>query len=113
MKLLKREYFNQWYRLSSYYAAMVSAKLPSMFVLAIIYLSIVYLMSSQPLEWFRFVMLFTISLLTALTSDSFGLLVSSRLSLVVSISFKKKCNVVSISLIFRMECLWDLLLQCP
>ncbi|KAH8409392.1 hypothetical protein KR222_002321 [Zaprionus bogoriensis] len=82
MKLLKREYFNQWYRLSSYYAAMVSAKLPPMFVLAVIYLSIVYLMSSQPLEWFRFAMLFTIAFLTALTSDSFGLVVSSRLSLV-------------------------------
>ncbi|KAH8284489.1 hypothetical protein KR044_010297 [Drosophila immigrans] len=82
IKLLKREYFNQWYRLSSYYAAMVSAKLPSMFILAVMYLSVVYLMSSQPLEWFRFVMLFTIAFLTALTSDSFGLLISSRLSLV-------------------------------
>ncbi|SPP79198.1 ATP-binding cassette sub-family G member 4 isoform X1 [Drosophila guanche] len=82
INLLKREYFNQWYRLSSYYAAMISAKLPSMFVLAVIYLSIVYLMSSQPLEWFRFIMLFTIAFLTALTSDSFGLLISSRLSLV-------------------------------
>ncbi|XP_052838117.1 ATP-binding cassette subfamily G member 4 isoform X2 [Drosophila gunungcola] len=82
INLLKREYNNQWYRLSSYYAAMVSSKLPSMFVLAVIYLSIVYLMSSQPLEWFRFAMLFTIAFVTALTSDSFGLLISSRLSLV-------------------------------
>ncbi|EDW11002.1 ATP-binding cassette sub-family G member 4 [Drosophila mojavensis] len=82
IKLLKREYFNQWYRLSSYYAAMISAKLPLMFVLAAIYLSIVYLMSSQPLEWFRFAMLFSIAFLTALTSDSFGLMISSRLSLV-------------------------------
>ncbi|EDX03171.1 GD22989 [Drosophila simulans] len=82
INLLKREYNNQWYRLSSYYAAMVSSKLPSMFILAVIYLSIVYLMSSQPLEWFRFAMLFTIAFVTALTSDSFGLLISSRLSLV-------------------------------
>lgn len=82
INLLKREYNNQWYRLSSYYAAMISSKLPSMFILAVIYLSIVYLMSSQPLEWFRFAMLFTIAFVTALTSDSFGLLISSRLSLV-------------------------------
>ncbi|KAH8413079.1 hypothetical protein KR009_007815 [Drosophila setifemur] len=82
INLLKREYSNQWYRLSSYYAAMVSSKLPSMFVLAVIYLAIVYLMSSQPLEWFRFAMLFSIAFVTALTSDSFGLLISSRLSLV-------------------------------
>ncbi|KAH8279564.1 hypothetical protein KR018_001731 [Drosophila ironensis] len=82
INLLKREYSNQWYRLSAYYAAMVSSKMPSMFVLAVIYLSIVYLMSSQPLEWFRFAMLFSIAFVTALTSDSFGLLISSRLSLV-------------------------------
>ncbi|XP_068141554.1 ATP-binding cassette subfamily G member 4 [Drosophila tropicalis] len=82
INLLKREYFNQWYRLSSYYAALVSAKMPFMFILAMIYLSIVYLMSSQPLEWFRFAMLFFVAFLTALTSDSFGLLISSRLSLV-------------------------------
>ncbi|KAH8244569.1 hypothetical protein KR038_002431, partial [Drosophila bunnanda] len=82
INLLKREYNNQWYRLSSYYAAMVCSKLPSMFVLAVIYLSIVYLMSSQPLELFRFALLFMIAFVTALTSDSFGLLISSRLSLV-------------------------------
>lgn len=82
IKLLKREYFNQWYRLSSYYAALICAKIPYMSFLALIYLAMVYLMSSQPLELFRFAMLFSIAFLTAMTSDSFGLLISSRLSLV-------------------------------
>ncbi|XP_039950237.1 ATP-binding cassette sub-family G member 1 [Bactrocera tryoni] len=82
MKFLKREYFNQWYHLSSYYAAMISSKLPFMFVLAVIYLIMVYIMSSQPLELFRFCMLFLIAFLTAMTSESLGLLISSHLSLV-------------------------------
>lgn len=55
-----------------------------MFVLATIYLIMVYIMSSQPLELFRFCMLFLIAFLTAMTSESLGLLISSRLSLVVS-----------------------------
>nr|ATY74521.1 ATP-binding cassette transporter G subfamily member 9 [Bactrocera dorsalis] len=82
MKFLKREYFNQWYHLSSYYAAMISSKLPFMFVLAVIYLIMVYIMSSQPLELFRFCMLFLIAFLTAMTSESLGILISSHLSLV-------------------------------
>ncbi|XP_037957708.1 ATP-binding cassette sub-family G member 4 [Teleopsis dalmanni] len=82
MKLIKREYFNRWYYLSSYYAAMVCSKIPFMFVLAVIYLSMVYWMSSQPLELFRFLMLFLVAFLTAMTSDSLGLLISSRFSLV-------------------------------
>uniref|UniRef100_T1PBK3 ABC-2 type transporter n=1 Tax=Musca domestica TaxID=7370 RepID=T1PBK3_MUSDO len=82
MKLLKREYFNQWYNLSSYYLAMITSRFPYMFLLAVIYLTMVYLMSNQPLELFRFAMLFLVAILTAQISDSVGMLVSSRLSLV-------------------------------
>lgn len=88
MKLLKREYFNQWYRLSSFYLASITSKFPFMFVLAFIYLSMVYIMSSQPLELFRFAMLFLIAILTAQISDSMGMLIASRLSLVVSYYLK-------------------------
>uniref|UniRef100_A0A1I8NYQ4 ABC transporter domain-containing protein n=1 Tax=Stomoxys calcitrans TaxID=35570 RepID=A0A1I8NYQ4_STOCA len=82
MKLLKREYFNQWYKLSSYYMAMITSRFPYMLLLAFIYLTMVYLMSNQPLELFRFAMLFLIAILTAQISDSLGMLISSRLSLV-------------------------------
>ncbi|KNC20969.1 hypothetical protein FF38_09024 [Lucilia cuprina] len=82
MKLLKREYFNQWYGLSSYYLASITSKFPFMFILAFIYLSMVYVMSGQPLELFRFAMLFLIAILTAQISDSMGMVIASRLSLV-------------------------------
>ncbi|TMW53490.1 hypothetical protein DOY81_001426 [Sarcophaga bullata] len=85
MKLLKREYFNQWYNLSSYFMASITSKFPFMFVLAFIYLSMVYILSSQPLELFRFAMLFLIAVLTAQISDSMGMLIASRLSLVNAI----------------------------
>ena len=84
MKLLKREYFNQWYSLSSYFMASITSKFPFMFALAFIYLSMVYVLSSQPLELFRFAMLFLIAILIAQISDSMGMLIASRLSLVVS-----------------------------
>jgi ATP-binding cassette subfamily G (WHITE) protein 1 len=84
VQLLKREYFNRWYRLNPYYFAMIVAKLPVQFFTAILYLTMVYLLTDQPIELQRVVIFYFISLLTSLTSESFGLLVSSRLSIIVS-----------------------------
>lgn len=64
--------------------AMITSRFPYMFFLAFIYLTMVYLMTNQPLELFRFAMLFLIAILTAQISDSLGMLIASRLSLVVS-----------------------------
>uniref|UniRef100_A0A1B0B5U9 ABC transporter domain-containing protein n=1 Tax=Glossina palpalis gambiensis TaxID=67801 RepID=A0A1B0B5U9_9MUSC len=83
IRLLKREYFNQWYRLSSYFVALVTSKLPSMLIMALMYITIVYLMSNQPLELYRFVMVYLVAILTGQISESLGLLLSSRLNLVV------------------------------
>lgn len=44
----------------------------------------VYLMTDQPIEWNRMIIFYFIALLTSMTSESFGLLVSSRLSIIVS-----------------------------
>ncbi|KAL9924202.1 ATP-binding cassette subfamily G member 4 isoform 1-T6 [Glossina fuscipes fuscipes] len=84
IRLLKREYFNQWYRLSSYFVALVTSKLPSMLIMALMYITIVYLMSNQPLELYRFVMVCLVAILTGQISESLGLLLSSRLNLVNS-----------------------------
>ncbi|KAI9584047.1 hypothetical protein GQX74_010382 [Glossina fuscipes] len=84
IRLLKREYFNQWYRLSSYFVALVTSKLPSMLIMALMYITIVYLMSNQPLELYRFVMVYLVAILTGQISESLGLLLSSRLNLVNS-----------------------------
>lgn len=85
VRLLKREYFNQWYKLGPYYCAMICAKMPFQIFLALIYLTMIYLMSSQPLELSRIVMLYAVSFLIAMNSDSFGVLIASRLSIVVSV----------------------------
>lgn len=82
VRLLKREYFNQWYQLSSYYLAMICSKIPFMLLLALIYITMIYLMSNQPLEFNRFSMVFLISILTGMTSDSLGVLISSRFNIV-------------------------------
>lgn len=84
MKVLKREHFNRWYRFNPYFFAMTLAKLPVQLINSIMYLTMVYLITDQPMEMKRIALFYLISILTSLTSESFGLLVSARLSVIVS-----------------------------
>lgn len=93
VQLLKREHFNRWFRIGPYYLAMTAAKLPMQIVLAFGYITMIYTMSDQPLEFNRMAMFYSISVLIALTSESLGVLISARLSLIVSFplfSYKNK-----------------------
>ena len=87
VKLLKREYFNRWYRLNPHYFAMTLAKLPVQLTFALLYLTMVYVITAQPLEFKRIALFYTISLLVFLTSESMGLLIASRLNVVVRYYF--------------------------
>jgi len=84
MLLLKREHFNRWYRLNVYYWAMLAAKLPMQIGLAIMYVTMVYFMTDQPVDLRRMCMFYAISVLISLASESLGLLIASRLNIVVS-----------------------------
>ncbi|KAL7045267.1 hypothetical protein ACKWTF_002182 [Chironomus riparius] len=89
VQVLKREYFNRWYRFLPYYFAITIAKFPVQFLTSVLYLTMVYFITDQPVEWKRMLIFYFIALLTSMTSESFGLLVSSRLSIIVSaVSFK-------------------------
>ncbi|XP_055376361.1 ATP-binding cassette sub-family G member 4 [Condylostylus longicornis] len=80
--LLKREHFNQWYKLGPYYLALIVARIPFMLLIATIYLTIIYVMSSQPLELWRFGKMFSVAILTGLVSDSYGYVIGSRFNMV-------------------------------
>ncbi|CAH0702263.1 unnamed protein product [Spodoptera exigua] len=77
VRLLRREYFNRWYSLKAYYAALTIASIPNMVILGIIFLIIAYLMSGQLLEWDRFILFSIAGLLIATCSEGLGLAVGS------------------------------------
>jgi ATP-binding cassette, subfamily G (WHITE), member 1 len=84
VQLLKREHFNRWYRCNPYFFAMSLAKLPVQLFNSFLYLTMVYIITDQPMETNRIGLFFLISILTSLTSESFGLMIASRLSVIVS-----------------------------
>ncbi|XP_026500914.2 ATP-binding cassette sub-family G member 1-like [Vanessa tameamea] len=82
--LVKREYFNRWYGLKPYYAALVVSRTPPTIFFSLIYLAIAYPLTSQPMEFSRVLIFVTTCILVALISESMGTLISSTLSVVNS-----------------------------
>lgn len=85
VQLVKREYFNRWYGLKPYYAALVVSRTPATIFFSLIYLVITYPLTSQPMEGPRIAMFTAICIMVALISESMGTVISSMLSVVVSI----------------------------
>ncbi|KAJ3646426.1 hypothetical protein Zmor_024014 [Zophobas morio] len=82
IQYLKREHFNKWYNLNSYFCALTVSTLPVQIVLGSLYITMVYIFSYQPLEFGRIAAFFGICILTSIISESFGLLISSTLNLI-------------------------------
>ncbi|XP_033211565.1 ATP-binding cassette sub-family G member 1 [Belonocnema kinseyi] len=80
LPVLRKEHFNNWYKLRTYYAAFIITNTPVQMVFAIVYSSISYYLSSQPMEWFRFLMFASSAILTTLIAESFGLVLGTTVN---------------------------------
>ncbi|GAB0089085.1 ATP-binding cassette sub-family G member 1 [Sergentomyia squamirostris] len=80
LPIIKREHFNRWYSLKAYYVAMTLADVPVQVVCVFLYTLITYLMTSQPLEIYRFVLFSFICLVVCFVAQSIGLLIGSLFS---------------------------------
>ncbi|XP_044005962.1 ATP-binding cassette sub-family G member 1-like [Aphidius gifuensis] len=82
IQLVKREHFNRWYDISPYFCALTMSTIPAQIILAVIYLSIVYLLSEQPLELYRVSMFFSTCIVCAFIGESMGFAIGSSLNIV-------------------------------
>ncbi|XP_044749959.1 ATP-binding cassette sub-family G member 1-like [Coccinella septempunctata] len=82
VQLLKREHFNRWYGLGSYFMALTCSTIPLQLILGFLYLGLVYIISDQPMELYRWSMFYFICMLTAIISESLGLLIATNLNIV-------------------------------
>ncbi|KAF2898180.1 hypothetical protein ILUMI_07995, partial [Ignelater luminosus] len=77
VEMLKREYFNRWYGLKPYFAAITFRSLPLMLICSTGIILSTYLLTDQPLTLDRFIRFLLAGFLTAATSEAFGLVIGS------------------------------------
>ncbi|KAK7788384.1 hypothetical protein R5R35_006557 [Gryllus longicercus] len=77
MNILKKEHFNRWYSLKSYYISITIVDLPVAILGCILFSFLVYFMSDQPADAQRFSMFFAISMLVVFVAQSFGLMIGA------------------------------------
>uniref|UniRef100_A0A1B6BZG2 ABC transporter domain-containing protein n=1 Tax=Clastoptera arizonana TaxID=38151 RepID=A0A1B6BZG2_9HEMI len=80
MPVLIKENFNRWYSLRSYYLAITVSDLPFQAIFCIIYVTIVYIMTSQPPEYARYFMFLSACLLISFVAQSVGLVVGAAMN---------------------------------
>ncbi|XP_019865848.1 ATP-binding cassette sub-family G member 1 isoform X2 [Aethina tumida] len=77
LAVLKKERFNNWYKLKTYYAAFLVSDIPIQIIFSLAYTTTSYLISSQPYELSRFLRVQGILSLVALTASSLGIVLGT------------------------------------
>ncbi|RZC36285.1 ABC2 membrane domain containing protein, partial [Asbolus verrucosus] len=80
MPVLLKEHFNRWYSLRSYYLAITVSDIPFQTIFCVLYVTIVYFMTSQPPELNRFMMFLGACLLVSFVAQSVGLVVGAAMN---------------------------------
>ncbi|KAJ0175542.1 hypothetical protein K1T71_008701 [Dendrolimus kikuchii] len=80
LPVLIKEHFNRWYSLRSYYLAITVSDIPFQAIFCVIYVVIVYLLTSQPPVWFRFSLFLCSCLLISFVAQSVGLVVGAAMN---------------------------------
>lgn len=87
LPIVSREHFNRWYSLRAYYLAITLADIPIQLICTVTYITITYILTSQPPELFRLVLFCNVVFLTALVGQSIGLTIGASLDIKVKSSF--------------------------
>lgn len=80
LPITKRERFNGWYSTTAYYWALTIADFPLIISTSLIYITITYFMTNQPLELYRFCAYYSVIILLSVTSQGLGLIAGSLMN---------------------------------
>ncbi|CAG9767649.1 unnamed protein product [Ceutorhynchus assimilis] len=74
MRIIKKEHFNRWYKLGTFYAAFLAADMPMQVLFTMSYTVGSYVISSQPMEASRFFMVLLVLSLVGLVAAGIGIM---------------------------------------
>ncbi|KAF7989927.1 hypothetical protein HCN44_008601 [Aphidius gifuensis] len=77
MQILKREHFNQWYKLAPYYISLLLVEIPFQAACAATYLAVSYWLTTQPMETHRIVYFMVVSIAASLTAQAWGFFIGA------------------------------------
>ncbi|XP_033219349.1 ATP-binding cassette sub-family G member 1-like [Belonocnema kinseyi] len=80
LDIIRKEHLNGWYKIRTYYVSFLIIHLLVQASLIIYFVGIVYLMTSQPLEWYRFFMFEIMIVLICFIGEGIGLIYGTMLS---------------------------------
>lgn len=84
LPITKREIFNRWYSSAAYYLALLISDVPVILLCVSIYVTVIYTLTDQPLEMFRFVNFLLIGVCACFTAQAYGMLMGSFFKMNVS-----------------------------
>lgn len=94
MKYVKKEYFNKWYNIESYYLALTFSTLPDQLIFGTLYVVIVYILATQPLEVYCMLTFYGTLFLTAAITEAYALIICSFMNVrVIWSQFNQSLNI--------------------
>lgn len=85
--ILKREIFNRWYSLNSFFSAFILFDLPITLVSSFIFIPITYLLTDQPREFHRYAIFFLILLGLSFAAQGLGIMFSASLDTTLTATY--------------------------
>ncbi|XP_037960649.1 ATP-binding cassette sub-family G member 1 [Teleopsis dalmanni] len=80
MNIIKKETFNNWYKLKTYYLATIITSTPVHIIFSMVYITITYLLTDQPFEVERYVKCMLTAIVVTICADSLGILLGTILN---------------------------------
>ncbi|CAG9798107.1 unnamed protein product [Chironomus riparius] len=77
ISILKKEVFNNWYKLRTYYIATLITSTPIHTLFALVYATVVYFLTEQPPEPGRYLKVMLVYILCTITADGFGIMLGT------------------------------------
>ncbi|KAM8718010.1 hypothetical protein ACLKA7_004679 [Drosophila subpalustris] len=80
IEIIKKETFNNWYKLKTYYVATMITSTPVHIIFSTVYITIGYLMTDQPVEMDRFVKYLLTAVVVTICADGLGIFLGTILN---------------------------------